>query len=630
MAATIQSPSRGSLFGRLLRGFAAFLIIPLIAIIALLGLVYWQIEQYRTEHSERIFTGVNVWDVDVSGLTAADAEATLEQIAPAITDRTLVLEDAATGMVWAKSLLDLGVAHDVEGAVEQAFVIGRNGNDEAKLRDQFSTWYNGVSITPNVLIDEGAVDVWLAEIAEQIDVPTVDATLDIVGNEVIYVPPQAGRQLNRAVTRDLLMQPVRNFEDAQIALVIEEVKPRVGDLGNSAEIIQNIIGSTMTLYFEKPFDGVDLSGATLSTDQLVEWLRIEWEEVDGSSIPSVFLDEVAARNWIAGFANGMTREPERARFYFDDFTRELVLVEPHKTGRRLNVDATLASLLAAVRTPNRSVPFIVDEVVPVVNANATAAELGITELITEATTYFSGSSPERMANIARSAENFYGIVIAPGEEFSYNHYLGEISAEQGYETGLIIFGGQTIEGIGGGVCQVSTTLYQAAFWGGYELGDRWQHGYRVSYYEDGLGPDGLPNVGMDATIYSPAIDFTFTNNTPHHLLIENYYNEGSESLTFKIYSTKIGRRVERELYVWNETDPRPTEYRYNPEWEGEDLKQVEWAAGGADVQIIRNVYNFQGNLRDQNIINSSYVPWLNIYEYGDNTDRSLLPTSLRD
>jgi vancomycin resistance protein YoaR len=235
-----------------------------------------------------------------------------------------------------------------------------------------------------------------------------------------------------------------------------------------------------------------------------------------------------------------------------------------------------------------------------------------------------------MANIARSAENFYGIVIAPGEEFSYNHYLGEISAEQGYETGLIIFGGQTIEGIGGGVCQVSTTLYQAAFWGGYELGDRWQHGYRVSYYEDGLGPDGLPNVGMDATIYSPVIDFTFTNNTPHHLLIENYYNEGSQSLTFKIYSTSIGRKVERELYIWNETDPRPTEYRYNPEWEGEDLKQVEWAAGGADVQIIRNVYNFAGALRDQNIINSSYVPWLNIFEYGDNTDRTLLPLSLRD
>ncbi len=630
MAATIQPQPHGSNFGRILRGIAAFLIIPLIATIVLLGVGYWQIEQYRAEHVDRIFTGINVWDVDVSGLTATEAQATLEQVAPAITDRTIMLEDPSTGMVWAKSLLDLGVAYDVDGAVQQAFVIGRNGDEQTQLRDQFSTWYTGVGITPNVLIDEGAVDVWLAEIAALIDVPTVDATLDIVGNEVVYVPPQAGRELNRSATRDLLMQPVRNFEDAQITLVIEEVQPRVGDLGNSAEIIQNIIGSPMTLYFEKPFDGVDLSGATLSTQQLVEWLRIEWEDVNGSLTPNVFLDEVAARNWIAEYADGVTREPERARFYFDDFTHELVLVEPHKTGRRLDVDATLESLMAAVQTPNRSVPFVVEEIVPVVNSHATAAELGITELITATTTYFSGSSPERMANIARSAENFYGIVIAPGEEFSYNHYLGEISAEQGYETGLIIFGGQTIEGIGGGVCQVSTTLYQAAFWGGYELGDRWQHGYRVAYYEDGLGPDGLPNVGMDATIYSPMIDFTFTNNTPHHLLIENYYNEGSESLTFKIYSTKIGRTVERELYMWNETDPRPTEYRYNPEWDGEDLKQVEWAAGGADVQIVRNVYNFEGALRDQNIINSSYVPWLDVFEYGDNTNRNLLPDYLRD
>ncbi len=82
--------------------------------------------------------------------------------------------------------------------------------------------------------------------------------------------------------------------------------------------------------------------------------------------------------------------------------------------------------------------------------------------------------------------------------------------------------------------------------------------------------------------------------------------------------------------MWNETDPRPTEYRYNPEWEGQVLKQVEWATGGADVQITRYVYNADGNLRDQDIIASSYVPWLDVFEYGDNTDRSLLPSSWRD
>ena len=136
---------------------------------------------------------------------------------------------------------------------------------------------------------------------------------------------------------------------------------------------------------------------------------------------------------------------------------------PHVNGRELDIDATIAQFKAQVNTPNRSIPFVVRDIVPLANSNATAAELGITELITETTTWFSGSSDARKHNIATAAANFYGIVVAPYEEFSFNEYLGSISEADGYTEGLIIVGGQTIAGVGGGVCQVSTTLYQTAF-----------------------------------------------------------------------------------------------------------------------------------------------------------------------
>ncbi len=626
---TINFPVSNS--QRFLRGLLAFLIVPVLTFIVVAALLFWRVQQYATAHSdEQIFTGVSVWGIDVSHLTAEEAVANVAQHAPTIAERTIVLEDAQSGQSWTRDLSALGVTHDIAGAVAQAAEIGRNGNTQTQLNDQFRVWYNGVGITPSVVVDEGEIDRWLAEIAAQIDVPAIDAQIEIVGQDVIYTPPQIGRSLNRSATRAAMLEPFRNFESATLPLVIETVEPRIGDVSEAAAQIQTMIGSPVTLYFEQPLDGADLTGATLSTAQLVEWLRIEWQQQGDTIAPSVFLDEVAVRNWVDGFSADLTREPERARFYFDDYTSELVLVEPHTAGRTLDVNATVAKLLAAVQTDDRSIPFVVQEVIPTIHANSTAVELGITELITSATTFFAGSSPERMANIARSADNFYGIVIAPGEEFSYNQYLGEISVEQGYETGLIIFGDRTIAGIGGGVCQVSTTLYQAVFWSGLEIGERWPHGYRVSYYEDASAPDGLSNVGMDATIYSPIVDFTFINNTPYHLLIENYYNEASESLTFKFYSTSLGRTVERDLAVWNETEPRPTEYHYNPEWEGTDLNQIEWATGGADVQITRNVYNADGNLRDQDIISSSYIPWRDIFEYGDNTDRSLLPENLRD
>jgi len=220
-----------------------------------------------------------------------------------------------------------------------------------------------------------------------------------------------------------------------------------------------------------------------------------------------------------------------------------------------------------------------------------------------------------MHNIARAARNFYGIVIAPGQEFSFNQYLGEVSADQGYEQGLIIFGGRTIEGVGGGVCQVSTTAFQAAFWAGFPITERWEHGYRVGYYDDGEGP------GMDATVYSPLVDFRFINDTPYHLLIENYYSEANSSLTFKFYSTSLGRRIEKtEPVIANVVPAKPDIWELNEDLEPGEIEQVDWAVEGADVTVERNVFNVSGDLIRQDIFVSNYVPWQNIYQYGPGTE----------
>jgi vancomycin resistance protein YoaR len=271
-----------------------------------------------------------------------------------------------------------------------------------------------------------------------------------------------------------------------------------------------------------------------------------------------------------------------------------------------------------VKTTNRSIPFAIKEVVPTVHAQATAADLGITELVSESTTWFYGSAVERMHNIARSASNFYGIVIAPGQEFSFNEFLGEVSSEQGYETGLIIYGGRTIEGVGGGVCQVSTTAFQAAFWAGFPIVERWEHGYQVGYYDDGEGP------GMDATVYSPLVDLRFINDTPHHLLIENYYSEATSSLTFKFYSTSLGRTVVKDGPIVDNVVPAKEDvWELNEDLATGDIEQVDWAVEGADVAVEREVFNTLGELIRQDTFVSHYIPWQNIYQYGPGTELPL-------
>ena len=425
--------------------------------------------------------------------------------------------------------------------------------------------------------------------------------------------------------RQQLLQPIGSFADARVELLTADIYPAVYDEPDTALRLQRTLAAPVSFYFQEPLDDLDLNGVTLPQEELAKWLRVEQvTETDGRVKHRIQVDENAARNWLAQFGATIYRRPENARYYFNDDTRELVLVAPHVNGRELDVEATLQRFIAQINSDNHAVPLIVKEITPLAHSGATAVELGITELITETTTWFYGSSDARKHNIARAAANFYGVVVAPGEEFSFNRYLGSISESDGYEVGLIIIGGRTIQGVGGGVCQVSTTLYQTAFWAGFPIVERWEHGYMVGYYNDGEGP------GMDATVFSPLVDFRFINNTPHHLLIENYYNEEFESLTFKFYSTSLGRRVEKDEPIFENVTPAPTE----DIWEFDDqvaegtVEQFDYATEGARVTVARRVFNADDQLIDEDTFVSNYIPWPNVYRYGpgvEEGDYSLVP-----
>ncbi|MEO0598922.1 MAG: VanW family protein, partial [Chloroflexota bacterium] len=246
----------------------------------------------------------------------------------------------------------------------------------------------------------------------------------------------------------------------------------------------------------------------------------------------------------------------------------------------------------------------------------TAAELGITELVSESTTYYTGSSSERRTNIAVGVSRMNGIIIGPGEEFSFNYYLGDISYENGFVDGLVIFGGRTVTGIGGGICQVSTTVYRAAFNAGLSITERNSHGYRVGYYELNGQPPGL-----DAAIWQPERDFRFQNNTPHHILIEANMYPGDNALQFRFYSTQHWQ-VEIEQAIVNNVDPAPEAlFVANPDLNLGEISQVDFAADGADVTVYRNIYDMQGNLQFEDFAYTFYVPWQAIYEVAPGDSR---------
>ena len=598
------------------RGVRWFLVPPLTALALLLLAAAFIVVSYESQHQGMIYTGVRVWGVDLGKMSEAEARQTLEQVLSGGVDRTITLVDPQSDQLWQYSPADLGIGYDLQRTVQGAYSVGRGGGPLSALRDRFTAWYFGREMAPVIVFDEGKLEQALQEVAATTNRPARDAGLARVSGRFEYSPGQVGRQLDVSDLKERLLQPVMNFRNARVEVLTHEQRPNVLDDPQVAGRVQAILGSPMAFYFQEPLEDLDLDRLEVSSEQLSEWLRVQMVEENGKAQYDVFIDENAVRHWLAEIEARVYHQPQNARYYFDDDTRELVLVEPHVNGRSLDIEATLQAFMDQVGTPNRSVAFVVDEIVPTVHSNATAEELGITELITQSTTWFYGSTPERKHNIARAAAQFFGIVVAPGEEFSFNRYLGDVTEDAGFTTGLVIIGGRTVEGVGGGVCQVSTTLYQTAFWSGFPITERLEHGYRVHYYDDGEGP------GMDATVYSPLVDLKFVNNTDHYLLIENYYDETFESLTFKFYSTSLGRTVEKSGPVFeNETPARPDVWEYNEDLEPGEIIQVDWAVEGARVTVERRVYNSGGNLLygDESFV-SNYIPWSNIYQYGPGVD----------
>ena len=291
-------------------------------------------------------------------------------------------------------------------------------------------------------------------------------------------------------------------------------------------------------------------------------------------------------------------------------------------GRQLNIDASLENIQDTLfNKQQHSVDLVLDTINPPVTDEMTGEDLGITELVQSEATFFYGSSPDRLQNITRAASEFHGLLIAPYETFSMAAHMGNISLDNGYAEALIIYGDQTIQGVGGGVCQVSTTLFRTAFFAGYPILERHPHSYRVSYYERVAGGGRDDNLaGLDATVYVPVVDFKFQNDTPYWLLMETYVNPSYNSIIWKFYSTDDGRTVD-----WRTTGPinvipaPDTIYRENPELSAGETRKVDYKADGAEITVNRTV-SLNGNVHLEDTIYTQYQPWAEVIEYGPGTE----------
>lgn len=319
------------------------------------------------------------------------------------------------------------------------------------------------------------------------------------------------------------------------------------------------------------------------------------------------VDEASLRALVTGWAQQVARPPLNARFDFEARSGTLIELSPSIEGYALDVDATTAALLQAIAGGEKHIPLPLQVIRPDV-ASDDAAVLGIRELVAAGSSSFKGSSAARVANIEVAAAKFVGVVIPAGGVFSFNEHVGDVTAANGFEDSLVIAGDTTAVGIGGGVCQVSTTVFRAAWFGGFPIVERWNHGYIVSWY-------GAP--GLDATIYTPRVDFKFRNTTGHPLLIKPIVDKGKGVLTFEFYGVKPNWQVETGKPVYrNETPPPPALYIEDRALPAGKVVQFDWAVEGKDAEVKRKVTAADGAVLIDETLRSSYKPWQAKYRFG--------------
>ena len=561
---------------------------------------------FELRYMDKIVPGVMAMGVDLGGMTPTEAENALAGRFTYDSDTVFTLRDG--DHLWQLTAGELGVSFNLDETVEQAFIAGHSGNLLNDFTAQARSWLNGHSVAPVIEYDQSKAIERLSAIAEEINRPPVDATLQINGTAVSTTPAQTGRTLDIPATLSQL-EPIimRMGNGGEIPLVINETPPVVWDVTEAARQAQTALSGPVTLVASTP-DGTPLGPWEANVGQIAALLQVQLvDNGDGTRRYEVDINTAAFEAFLHDLAPGLIVPAKNGRFHFNESTRQLEIVQPAETGRELNIEETLQRLEQGIFTSgNRTVPMAFNYIQPQYHNNVTAAELGISELVAEATTSFRGSSANRRTNIAVSASKFDGVIVPPGEEFSFNRFLGDISYENGFVDGKVIFASGTATGIGGGVCQVSTTAFRAAFKGGYAIIERNSHGYRVGYYEqNGHDP------GLDAAIWQPQRDFRFQNDTPYHLLIETTFDPTQSTLQFRFYSTNPGRRVEIEdAIVRDVTPPPPPLYIAKPGMRANQSVQVDYAAEGADVTVYRNIYDTStGELIKRDHVFTHYLPW---------------------
>lgn len=566
------------------------------------SIIAWVV--FLNQYQNKIMPGVRVNEQPVGGLTKSQALELLstKNTQPPETMVKLVVDD----IVVASSSAELGLAADHLAAIDQAFQVGRSRQHLMNLWEILSTWQKSPNIAATWHFSPLAANKMIDALAAQVDIaghePT--ATLGVSGAawSLSIDPGMVGRQVDRhQLTEQLLnhANKTSSFElTATVASTASQLNPEA--IEAATQRAKNVINHSLLLR-------ADNLTITLNDTEIIPLLKLP----DGWNTNKL-------KALVTEWAQKIERAPQDAVFEYDPTTLKVTAFSPDRPGLSLHQEEAVLAVSQALTDlestkPQESLPELQ---LPVAQASAAQPlsatnNLGIQERIGFGESHYYHSIPNRVHNVGLTADRINNVILPPGAEFSFNKTLGEVSSRTGFKSAYVIKSGRTELGDGGGVCQVSTTLFRSVLDAGLKVTKRKAHSYRVSYYEYGFKP------GIDATVYEGDVDLRFVNDTNHHILIHTTNDSDSLYMTVELYGTSDGRTTEIvDHKTWDYRPPLAPQYYDDPSLPPGRIKQIDWAASGIKASFTNVIKDSSGKVIRSDQYTSNYQPWAAKYLRG--------------
>lgn len=593
-------------------------VIILAGLFALCSLV---LAGFTVGYQGKIYPQSYAGGVNYGGKTIAEATAFAQQTMSALPNDITVSVDGDNKAVIKRD--KLGATYDASATAQTLYNIGRSEGLLTSLKQVMFSLFTGNHVPYVYALDQDQFTKHITEVADTVGKQATDSKVVLgADNTVSLTPAQTGTGVPLsdidAKTRTALAE---GYES--IATESQTISPKI-----TPELAEDALAFTRLVLSKAPVTVVAGDNkVTADAKKVFSWIAFETKDVSKESItpvpstspsdssglvpavsaakaPSYRLvakvEPMTMKDFLTTF--GETLKLDAVNAELAAVNGQIVVTKNHTDGRSLNVDTasqTLATKLTEAPADAALTVSISPEILPAAVTASNITQLGIKELIGTGTTDFKGSPSNRTHNITTGAAFLNGELIPPGGEFSTVKTLGAVDGSTGYLPELVIKENRTIPEYGGGLCQVSTTLFRAVMNAGMKVTERSNHSYRVSYYE--------PPVGLDATIYLPRPDFKFLNDTPGYILVQSKIT--GTKITFDLYGTKDGRTSTiSNPVVSNIKDAGPAIYTNTDTLYQGEVKQIEKPHAGATA-VATYVVTRDGKEINRQTFRSVYKAW---------------------